>query len=79
MRIGFIGVVIMGSRMAANLQRAGCELVVNNRTSAKAKELIDFDRDTVYRIGARGDVDAPITSQLNGSYWEPFVYDTYRP
>lgn len=32
---------IMGSRMAANLQRAGHELVVYNRTQAKADELVE--------------------------------------
>jgi 3-hydroxyisobutyrate dehydrogenase-like beta-hydroxyacid dehydrogenase len=36
-RIGFIGLGIMGSRMAANLRRAGYELVVWNRTPATAE------------------------------------------
>ena len=36
MRIGFIGLGIMGSRMAANLARAGHELTVFNRTREKA-------------------------------------------
>ena len=35
-RIGFVGLGIMGSRMAANLARAGCELTVFNRTRATA-------------------------------------------
>jgi len=35
-RVGFIGLGIMGSRMAANLRRAGFELTVWNRTRAKA-------------------------------------------
>jgi 3-hydroxyisobutyrate dehydrogenase len=38
MRVGFIGLGIMGSRMAANLARAGHELTVWNRTRAKAQE-----------------------------------------
>jgi 3-hydroxyisobutyrate dehydrogenase-like beta-hydroxyacid dehydrogenase len=37
-RVGFIGLGIMGSRMAANLARAGYELTVWNRTAAKAEE-----------------------------------------
>ena len=41
MRIGFIGLGIMGSRMAANLQKHGYDLVVFNRTRAKAQALID--------------------------------------
>jgi 3-hydroxyisobutyrate dehydrogenase len=36
-RVGFIGLGIMGSRMAANLRRAGFELVVWNRTAETAR------------------------------------------
>ncbi|MEY2533180.1 MAG: 3-hydroxyisobutyrate dehydrogenase [bacterium] len=36
-RVGFIGLGIMGSRMAANLRRAGFELVVFNRTRERAE------------------------------------------
>ena len=41
MKIGFIGLGIMGSRMAANLQNHGHTLVVHNRTRAKAQPLLD--------------------------------------
>jgi 3-hydroxyisobutyrate dehydrogenase len=37
-RVGFIGLGIMGSRMAANLRKAGFELVVWNRTRATAEQ-----------------------------------------
>jgi len=40
MKIGFIGLGIMGSRMAANLQKHGYKLVVFNRTRAKAEPLL---------------------------------------
>jgi len=40
MKIGFIGLGIMGSRMAANLQKKGYQLVVYNRTKQKADPLI---------------------------------------
>jgi 3-hydroxyisobutyrate dehydrogenase-like beta-hydroxyacid dehydrogenase len=40
MKIGFIGLGIMGSRMAANLQKHGYSLVVFNRTRSKAKPLL---------------------------------------
>ena len=36
-RVGFIGLGIMGSRMAVNLRRAGFELSVHNRTHARAE------------------------------------------
>jgi 3-hydroxyisobutyrate dehydrogenase-like beta-hydroxyacid dehydrogenase len=40
MKIGFIGLGIMGSRMAANLQRQGHSLVLFNRTRDKAEFLL---------------------------------------
>jgi 3-hydroxyisobutyrate dehydrogenase-like beta-hydroxyacid dehydrogenase len=40
MNIGFIGLGIMGSRMAANLQKGGHSLAVHNRTREKAKPLL---------------------------------------
>jgi 3-hydroxyisobutyrate dehydrogenase-like beta-hydroxyacid dehydrogenase len=40
MKIGFIGLGIMGSRMAANLQKGGHSVVVFNRTREKAEFLI---------------------------------------
>ena len=39
--IGCIGLGIMGSRMARNLQKAGYSLIVYNRTEEKAKELVE--------------------------------------
>ena len=41
MKIGFIGLGIMGSRMARNLQKEGYQLVVYNRTKDKAAELLE--------------------------------------
>ena len=40
MKIGFIGLGIMGSRMAGNLQKHGYSLVLYNRTRAKAEPLL---------------------------------------
>ena len=39
--IGFIGLGIMGSRMAANLLKNGYELVIFNRTKEKAFDLLE--------------------------------------
>ena len=41
MNVGFIGLGIMGGRMAANLQRAGHTLTVHNRTKEKANDLLE--------------------------------------
>jgi len=40
MTIGFIGLGIMGSRMAANLQKGGHSMVVFNRTRERAEPLL---------------------------------------
>ncbi|MDB6169549.1 MAG: 3-hydroxyisobutyrate dehydrogenase/glyoxylate/succinic semialdehyde reductase [Verrucomicrobia bacterium] len=40
MKIGFIGLGIMGSRMAGNLQKRGHSLIVHNRTREKAEPLL---------------------------------------
>ena len=40
MKVGFIGLGIMGSRMAAHLVKAGHEVTVHNRTRAKAEGLL---------------------------------------
>ena len=40
MKIGFIGMGIMGSRMASNLQQQGHELIIFNRTEDKASHLV---------------------------------------
>jgi 3-hydroxyisobutyrate dehydrogenase-like beta-hydroxyacid dehydrogenase len=40
MKVGFIGLGTMGSRMATNLQKHGYSLVVSNRTREKAESLL---------------------------------------
>jgi 3-hydroxyisobutyrate dehydrogenase-like beta-hydroxyacid dehydrogenase len=40
MAVGFVGLGIMGSRMAANLQKASYDLIVYNRTKSKADALV---------------------------------------
>ena len=59
-RIGFVGLGIMGSRQAANLARAGCELTVYNRTRATAEAWVAEHggsvADTPAAVGAASDV-----------------------
>ncbi len=59
-RIGFVGLGIMGSRMAANLARAGHELTVFNRTGATADAWAAEHGGTVAaspaEVGAASDV-----------------------
>jgi 3-hydroxyisobutyrate dehydrogenase/glyoxylate/succinic semialdehyde reductase len=59
MQIGFIGLGIMGSRMATNLQKAGHELVIYNRTKEKAEALIKEGaqwRDTPAQLAENVDI-----------------------
>ncbi len=46
-RVAFLGLGIMGSRMARNLVRAGFELTVYNRTEASARQFVDEHGGTV--------------------------------
>lgn len=59
-RVGFVGLGIMGSRMAANLARAGHELTVFNRTRATAEAWVAEHGGTVAGspadVGAAGDI-----------------------
>jgi len=59
-RIGFVGLGIMGSRMAANLRRAGYELTVYNRTRERAEAWAAEHGGTVAatpaEVGAASDV-----------------------
>jgi hypothetical protein len=43
-------------------------------TVHEKKIVLDVEADTKYQIGARLDIDAPIESQLDGSYWEPVLF-----
>ncbi len=58
MRIGFIGLGLMGAGMATRLIRAGYELTVYNRTPQKARPLIELGAKGAERIGdaCKGDV-----------------------
>ncbi len=56
MKIGFIGLGIMGSRMAKNLQKAGFDLIVYNRDKTKAEAIESEIAQTVEQVGAKSDV-----------------------
>ena len=74
-RVGFIGLGIMGSRMAANLARAGRELTVHNRTRSRAEAFAEEHRatvaDTPAEVGARSDV--VITMVVDGAQVEEIL------
>jgi 3-hydroxyisobutyrate dehydrogenase-like beta-hydroxyacid dehydrogenase len=69
-RIAFAGLGIMGSRMARNLRKAGFDVVVWNRTRARAEELGQPIADTPRRLAEAADilitmvVDAPQVEEV---------------
>jgi 3-hydroxyisobutyrate dehydrogenase-like beta-hydroxyacid dehydrogenase len=60
MKVGFIGLGIMGSRMAANLRRAGHDLVVFNRTRATADAWAQEHGATVAATPAEAAAEAEV-------------------
>lgn len=59
-RVAFLGLGIMGSRMAANLARAGFELTVWNRTAEKAERFCAEHRAVAARTPAQAAASAEI-------------------
>ena len=55
MKVGFIGLGTMGSRMAANLQKSGHEIVVFNRTREVAASLVSLGATWAETPGAVGE------------------------
>ena len=49
------------------------------QTSTHTKTFnVSIEDDTTYQVGAKVDIDAPIESQLDGSFWEPILYKAYK-
>jgi 3-hydroxyisobutyrate dehydrogenase-like beta-hydroxyacid dehydrogenase len=71
-RVGFLGLGIMGSRMAANLVRAGHDLVVWNRTRERAQEWAQTHGARVAETPAEAarDRDVVITMVVDGTQVE---------
>jgi 3-hydroxyisobutyrate dehydrogenase len=71
-RVGFVGLGIMGARMAANLARAGYELTVHNRTRSRAEAFAQEHGATLAEtpadVGARSDI--VITMVVDGAQVE---------
>ncbi len=72
MRVAFIGIGIMGSRMAANLVRTGHELTVWNRTREKAEAWAEVHGGTVAATpaDAAAEAEVAITMVVDGAQVE---------
>ena len=71
-RVAFLGLGIMGSRMAANLRKAGFELTVWNRTRSKAEAFVAEHGGTIADTPAQAaaDSDIVITMVVDGDQVE---------
>jgi 3-hydroxyisobutyrate dehydrogenase len=74
-RIAFLGLGIMGSRMAANLARAGFELTVWNRTESKARRFSDEHRAALAPTPAQAaeTSDIVVTMVVDGAQVEELL------
>jgi len=74
MKIGCIGLGRMGSGMAANIRKAGHEVIVFNRTPAKAAPLAALGAKVATRIADACQVEAVITMLANDEAVREVVY-----
>ena len=74
MKIGCIGLGRMGSGMAANILKAGHEVIVYNRTPAKAAPLAALGAKVATRIADACQVEAVITMLANDDAVREVVY-----
>jgi 3-hydroxyisobutyrate dehydrogenase-like beta-hydroxyacid dehydrogenase len=75
MRVGWIGLGIMGSRMAANLRKAGHELVVHNRTREIAEAWAAEHGAEVADTPAQIEAEVVITMLVDGPQVEEALAD----
>lgn len=67
MKIGFVGLGIMGRPMALNLLRSGCELYVNDLNEAAVKALCDKGARAASQAEIAESCEAVFTILPNGS------------
>jgi 3-hydroxyisobutyrate dehydrogenase len=78
MRVAFLGLGIMGSRMAANVSRAGFELTVWNRTAEKAERFCAENPGTSHAgtpAEAAAEAELVITMVVDGAQVESVLLD----
>ncbi len=76
MKVGVIGLGSMGAAIAANLIKAGHELVVYNRTKARAEPLVEAGARLAEKPSEAASGDAVITMLSNDAAVEEVVFDT---
>lgn len=74
MKVGFIGLGRMGSRMAANLLAAGHEVTVYNRTHGKDRALVEQGARSAARVADAAQGDVVITMLADDAAVESAVF-----
>jgi 3-hydroxyisobutyrate dehydrogenase-like beta-hydroxyacid dehydrogenase len=75
MKVGFIGLGIMGAPVAMNILKDGYQLVAYNRTPGKARPLIEAGAKVVASPNEIGDVDVLVTCVSDGVAEEALMFD----
>ena len=79
MKVGFIGLGTMGSRMAANLQKSGEQLVVFNKVLAQvAKSVADDTKSVILVRGGPGSGKSVVALNLVGALCAKLVIGQAR-
>lgn len=76
MKVGFIGLGIMGAPMALNIRKRGHALTVYNRTPDKARPLTEAGATHVSSPQAIGDVDVLITCVTDGAAEDAVIFES---
>jgi len=77
MKIGFIGLGLMGTGMAGNLLKAGHDVTVYNRTQSKADPLVERGAKRAGTIADACTGDAVVTMLANDTAVEETVYGAH--
>lgn len=75
MKVGFVGLGRMGAGMAANLVKAGHDVMVFNRSRAKADELVALGAKAAATVAEACRGEAVMTMLANNEAVESVVYD----
>lgn len=52
--------------------------LTDSQEKTRAKNFdVTIEDGMTYQVGAKVDINAPIESQLDGSFWEPILYQAY--
>jgi 3-hydroxyisobutyrate dehydrogenase-like beta-hydroxyacid dehydrogenase len=75
MKVGFIGLGRMGANMAANLVKAGHDVIVFNRTRAKTDEIVALGARAAATVAEACQGEAVMTMLANDEAADSVVYD----